>query len=110
MKICFEVFNNFSLCDRYEIEIIDCLGKICFNDYCLGKCFVNLDKGFYKVYIKMNCYIRCFGVFVNDNMYIPIFFQNKKRNPLITFYLTDQNYEGLKIERGEITLWQNHIQ
>ena len=39
---------------------------------------------------------------------IIINFSRENTNP-ITLKLTDQNYKGLLIEKGEITLWQNHI-
>lgn len=49
-------------------------------------------KDYYKFY-----FINCYRV--------------ENRNPkIVTFFLNDSNYEGLKIEKGELYLWPNLTQ
>lgn len=64
-------------------------------------------NGIYKVRISNYSIIRDEMIIINEhspNTICYYFYQKKKRKP-ITIILTDKNYKGLPIEKGEIALW-----
>ncbi len=72
---------------------------------------VILNRGFYTIEIETSGIIRKEKVWINQytpkilNFYFSLKASNKQT--LITIIVTDQNYAGLPIEKGRITLWQN---
>lgn len=65
----------------------------------------------YKIKIINSSTLYSTGIFINkkyDNPYI-LDARNKNLFHRILINLKDQKYNGLKIEKGIIKLWQNHI-
>lgn len=101
----------------YNIKIFD-KDKCIYNFTTPNKIQVNLSKN--KIYgiiiTSLDPYLsgRVIGV-ITPNKYQEITYTvnyysiNNSRN-FVAFTLDDQNYNGLKIERGKLILWPNHIQ
>lgn len=77
-------------------------------------CFNSFNNQIFKIIIKpesSSCKI-CKYIYIDskkDNKLCFKFKSKVKNKCLITINLTDQNYKGLPIEKGEIFLWQNNI-
>ena len=99
-KITIRCITN---CYNYDLKISDINNNIV-NYKKEGKdiyTFYALKDEIYIIDIKVLNHT--FKILFNLNLYI--------NNPQdITFLLEDRNYPGLKIEKGELILWQNLIQ
>ena len=102
------------LCQAF-VTICDINGNVIWKGYtCNGRI---------KICLKTNCYYRvCASLNSNiinktfyvdrRNVYIFIFdfaIINTMQNP-VTFFLTDENYLNLPIQKGEVIVWQNQLQ
>lgn len=88
-----------------------------FNKCCCGNIFFKPSSfGTYKIVIipKIKTYPNYISSsFIVDEKSDNLIIYNFKKihiAPLITIKITDQVYKGLKIMKGEIKLWPNHIQ
>lgn len=75
---------------------------------CNGILKVKLPIGVYKIVVNSQFGTLWKSVLVNSHLCntIPFVFSNSSISKS-TFILTDQNYEGLPIEKGVIILWHN---
>ena len=104
-------FNGLGYNDRYQalVMIYDIDGNLIF----VG----NTYNGVVCLLLRVNCGYRVVARFFSE--IIDTYFYNDKCNYVFTFehatindvrtinfLLTDQNYIGLALERGELTLWQ----
>ena len=69
-------------------------------DVCVNECSV------YKLVAKSNYEVLSTYFYVNDSNEYFFSFESSIYARPITFLLTDYYYSNLRIERGEITLWQ----
>lgn len=102
---------------KYYIEIYDCNNKLIYSNdtKCDGFIYFGPQNfGLYKIVVydskRVSC-LKCVNFFVNSSNISDLIIRlNDKYNirRLITINLTDQNYKGLKIMKGEITLCQNN--
>ena len=98
---------------KYKIEIYKNNKLVCKDIIKNGEYYYFNGKinSVYVVKIYYSGHYYCIPIIIlknNTNNFIFSFFKaNSQRK--ITIYLNDKNY-NLKVERGEITLWQNLIQ
>lgn len=103
---CLNMYN-------YKIEILKnkrivSKGSVIGNEY---YCFKGKINCVYIVKVYNDSYYYCMPIIILKNGFsiysfsIPVYTLNR----IITIYLQDKYY-NLQVERGEIYLWQNHIQ
>lgn len=81
------------------------------KDYSInGYIKYNLCKNkLYKLKVKKCTYERIIPIYLNQDMFITLC-QNEIQYHFITVYLMDRLYPNLKVLKGEMKLWPNHIQ
>ena len=95
---------------KYNIEICK-NGKLLFKNVVNGGeyyCFNGKLNSVYVVNIYDHVHYYCIPIIIlknSSNNFIFSFFKNNSQRK-ITIYLNDKNY-NLKVERGEIKLWQS---
>lgn len=112
LKIKCTVIDSLNLY-KYQVLIYDICDKlvVC-DDFCGYEKSYNLKPGFYKIivntYGKLDPGISVTLVDAKFDINLQFIFRllTVNRQPII-FTLTDLNYEGLEIEKGQIILWQN---
>lgn len=104
---------------KYRIIIYNSNQELVLDDFTTnGSLFFNIPYyDLYKIIVipqsnlKYNYF--CQNVLIHKNfckiLLLP-FCKNSISKKTVTLILTDKNYKGLPIKKGEITLWQNHIQ
>ena len=99
-------YNNFY---QAQVKIYDNDQLICCKNSYNGRINLCLESNkVYKTHIKtINNYIIT-SFYVNDfnNNYYFNINCNYIKNRIITFLLTDYNYDNLKIGKGELIVWQ----
>lgn len=100
---------------KYQIIIYDCYGNKLFDDFTDYDGCLFFDVPYYGVYRIL--IIKNKNIKINTNFYVgkhgyeefPFRIANvKKEFHLVTFKITDKNYNGLPIKEGKITLWQKN--
>lgn len=104
------LFGNTICSCEYCIKIYDLKNNLVFSTYhnSINNLTVCLDKGFYKIKIKLkNGLSKCKVIAINGSCKVFVFQFNENSSNLhpIVLNLTDRFYPGLKIEKGEINLW-----
>lgn len=100
---------------KYHIKIYDSKGNIICDSSADDRGVLYFEPKYFEVYkvvvnirakIYPNKIIR--NVIFTDNGCDTLVFAFKKLCPIV-IKLTDKNYRNLKVEKGEIILWQDHI-
>lgn len=120
IKIKCAISNSLYSC-KYHIRIFDKHDTLIFeDDTSLKENYIIFDFPSFDIYkIKIFSsnnivpgYI-CKKIYIHKNICDTLLFlfeiPQKKRNAPKTYHLTDQNYKGLPIMKGEIILWPNHM-
>lgn len=103
--------DSIDKCD-YTVFIYDMDKNLIYKDRTNKNIKINLPYNLYKVVVKVHNSKKC-NIITKNLLIYPIccdtlsfqFQKNMIRKPYINIFLTDKNYNGLKIEKGEITLW-----
>lgn len=116
VSICCTFLDSIDKCD-YTIVIYDMNNNLIYKNRTNDKINIKLcNYKLYKIIIKVNnsknCNILKKKILIHPLCSCKLSFQLEKniiKRPYINLFLTDKNYKGLKIEKGEIILWQKSI-
>lgn len=93
--------------NKYYINIYDLNNNLVYKGYSEYNCFnINIKKGIYKIIIKSEKICISRHIYVNSCNSIINFIFDNGRSRSINFKLTDKNYIGLPITKGELILCQ----
>lgn len=108
IKIKCILCDTLCLCEYY-IKVFDLKNNLIIKKHVIGDLNLRLKYGTYKVKIRLKdgTFI-CKPIVVRRNLCKTYIFKFNEYNPNlrpIILTLTDRFYPGLKIEKGEITIW-----
>lgn len=96
---------------KNQLQIFDCNNKKITETYINNRyTFIGKISNIYKIRIISNTQVLNTCIYITKNNYPYIF--DMRKNTLsrkIYIKLKDQNYDNLKIKKGEIKLWQKII-
>lgn len=93
--------------NKYYINIYDLNNNLVYKGYSEYNCFnIDIKKGIYKITIKSEKICISKHIYVNSYNSIFIFIFDNINFHSVNFKLTDKNYIGLPIMKGELILCQ----